>query len=992
MPAPLWKRSEIWGLGIALATLLVVLVLTYRDWSFFLSARKEANQTRATLDLLSEIFSDVQDLEIGQRGFLITGSLPYLAPYESGKAFLKNKLADLDTLTADDNVQRARVQRLEELLRLKVAELQHTVDLRRQQGFESARAVVQSGEGKALMERIRAETAQFRVYANGRLRRSEQESDRYRVRAATTAVGGSAGLFVLILIAAVLVRNRGEAREQALESVSASKREAERVRDLLETTLRSIGDAVIATDAEGRITFLNTVAEHLTGWDLTGKGQPIEEVFRIVNEQTREPVENPIDKVRRTGVVAGLANHTLLLARDGRQIAIDDSGAPIRDRDGSIVGFVLVFRDIGERRAAEKALRQSEARLGAMANAAPVLLWLAGPNGDVTFLNRQWSEFTGRSADADLLSAWTGALHPDDLPGFLKARQAAIGHARPHHTECRMRMANGEYRSVICAEAPRFSSDGALDGFVGACLDVTDLKQAQQSLELSERRFRSLVAGTSSMVWQADATGATVNPLPGWEEFTGQSFEQYRGVGGIAAIHPDDRDMVAAKWAHAIRAGQPFVVQFRLWSQASAEYRYVVGRGIPLTSSDGTVLEWIGAVTDITEQRRLEEKLRQAAKLESLGVLAGGIAHDFNNLLVGIMGNASLLQVSLSEPGQKEVAREIVDAGERAAVLTRQMLAYSGRGRFVVESADLAAEIRAIVPLIKSSIPKHVEVVLDLPEALPLVEIDRAQFQQVVMNLVINGAEAIAGTTGAVTVSASVGEFDSAALDDQFPNERLEPGRYVKTEVRDTGVGMDEGTLAKIFDPFFTTKFTGRGLGLAAVTGIVRSHKGAIHVTSAPGRGSIFQIYLPVSAAASGPLKAAIPAVSDQDASTVLIVDDEEIVRVLARRALLSAGFEVLLAVNGLDAITALETNRDKIALILLDLAMPVMGGEEALPRLRQIQSDVVVVASSGYSQVEAEERFGAAIDGFIQKPYSAQMLISAIREALRKSSNRARA
>ncbi len=273
------------------------------------------------------------------------------------------------------------------------------MDVRQSQGFEAALAIVDGGQGKGLMDLIRQEVAQFQSHGDERLKALEQAEDRSRLRAASIAAVGSSLLFILLTIAAVLVRTRSNARESALVSVASSKREVEQVRDLLETTLRSIGDAVITTDAEGRVTFLNVVAQDPTGWGDGCLGRPLEEVFRIVNEYTREKVESPVDKVRRTGVVAGLANHTLLLARDGREIAIDDSGAPIRAGQGATVGFVLVFRDISEHKAAENALRASEERFRTMANAAPVLLWVTDPDGSVTFVNRGWTAFTGRSSD-----------------------------------------------------------------------------------------------------------------------------------------------------------------------------------------------------------------------------------------------------------------------------------------------------------------------------------------------------------------------------------------------------------------------------------------------------------------------------------------------------------------------------------------------------------------------------------------------------------------
>jgi signal transduction histidine kinase len=267
---------------------------------------------------------------------------------------------------------------------------------------------------------------------------------------------------------------------------------------------------------------------------------------------------------------------------------------------------------------------------------------------------------------------------------------------------------------------------------------------------------------------------------------------------------------------------------------------------------------------DITDRRRFERHLQHTQKLESLGLLAGGIAHDFNNLLTGIMGNASLGLTELpdSAPIRRNL-REIVSASERAADLTRQLLAYAGKGRFVLERIDLSQLVREIEPLIRTSIPKMVDIQLDLGAGLPSVEADPGQIQQLVMNLIINGAEAIGeANPGAVVIRTETRDLDAEEIRREFPNDPLSPGSYVGLEVRDTGSGMDEATRNKIFDPFFTTKFQGRGLGLAAVSGIVRAQKGAIRVYSSPGRGSSFQVLFPAVAAKPakrGPRKPAAP-------------------------------------------------------------------------------------------------------------------------------------
>ena len=378
------------------------------------------------------------------------------------------------------------------------------------------------------------------------------------------------------------------------------------------------------------------------------------------------------------------------------------------------------------------------------------------------------------------------------------------------------------------------------------------------------------------------------------------------------------------------------------------------------------------------ERRNLEEQLRQAQKLESLGLLAGGVAHDFNNLLTGILGNASLVLEMLSPPEpERSMLEDVVRASERAAELTRQLLAYAGKGKFVVQPVHLSDLVREISQLVRSSIPRQVELKMMLPPDLPVVEADPSQMQQLVMNLVINAAEAIGDKTGTVEITTGVRRIANRH------------GIYVYLEVHDTGCGMSEETREQIFDPFFTTKFTGRGLGLAAAQGIVRSHDGTIDVVSHPGHGSTFLVCLPAMeryAAMWDAPQGAKGAGAYAGAGIILVVDDEELVRRAAKAALQRYGYTVMEAENGIEAVDLFQRMRDTVALVLLDLTMPLLSGEDTYRKLKAIKPDVPVIVSSGYDEMEAERRFGreGALD-FIKKPYVAQKLAQKVQTALNR-------
>jgi two-component system CheB/CheR fusion protein len=387
-------------------------------------------------------------------------------------------------------------------------------------------------------------------------------------------------------------------------------------------------------------------------------------------------------------------------------------------------------------------------------------------------------------------------------------------------------------------------------------------------------------------------------------------------------------------------------------------------------------------IRDITDRKRFERHLQHTQKLESLGLLAGGIAHDFNNLLTGILGNASLGLTELPDSApMRRYFREIVSASERAADLTRQLLAYAGKGRFVLERIDLSQLVREIEPLIHTSIPKMVDIQLDLGAGLPSIEADPGQIQQLVMNLIVNGAEAIGeGNPGAVVIRTETRNLDAEEIRREFPNDQLTPGSYAGMEVRDTGSGMDEATRNKIFDPFFTTKFQGRGLGLAAVSGIVRAQKGAIRVYSSPGQGSSFQVLFPAVAAQAADRRPRMAPAETPAGGTILFIDDEEALRRLAQSALERNGWRVLLAENGAEGVRLFEENRDHITVVILDMTMAVMGGEEALDRIKAIRSGVPVIVSTGYGELEAARHFaGKDLAGLLEKPYTVNQLMESI-------------
>ena len=385
----------------------------------------------------------------------------------------------------------------------------------------------------------------------------------------------------------------------------------------------------------------------------------------------------------------------------------------------------------------------------------------------------------------------------------------------------------------------------------------------------------------------------------------------------------------------------------------------------PVLDETGAISGAAYVVSDITQRKRLEDQFHRAQRYESIGQLAGGVAHDFNNLLTCILGNASLAITDLKETDPlRERIEEVIHASEKAATLTRQLLAYSGKGRFVVRPMNLSRATGDLKGLLTASISRKIELRLELAEPLPDVECDLKQFEQLLLNLVLNAGEAIGDAPGRIVIRTAVEELTTGQAGE------FEAGRYVLLEVSDNGPGMDEATRAQLFEPFFTTKLLGRGLGLPAVAGIVRGHKGFVRVESEPNAGATFRIFLPEAR----PKAAAV--VSPKPKGSILVVDDEVMVRRVAHTALSMRGYEVLLASDGREAVDMMRKLGEQVAVVLMDLMMPVMGGEEATEEIRRLRPDIVVIASSGFDVRQAAARFGGrGFNDFLQKPYTSRQL-----------------
>jgi two-component system cell cycle sensor histidine kinase/response regulator CckA len=542
---------------------------------------------------------------------------------------------------------------------------------------------------------------------------------------------------------------------------------------------------------------------------------------------------------------------------------------------------------------------------------------------------------------------------------------------------------------------------GTLIGLAKIIRDDTERKRSEELLQYQLNLADAIATNAAEGMILTDSDGRatfanpTAEAMFGWrqDEIVGELLHEK-----LHSRHPDGTWYPSEDCPHlkvlatgeTIRTNEDFFV-------------HKDGRLIPIScsvapiKSDSTIAGAVMVVRDLTQQkldeavvRENEEALQQAQKLESIGVLAGGIAHDFNNLLTGIMGNAGLARRAITAGRTEQAAallRDVLSASERAADLTRQLLAYAGKGRFVILPVDLCKLVSEVSTLIRASISKKITLVIDVPEDCPLVEADRTQLQQLVMNLVINGGEAIGDEAGTLTVRVRTEHFTERRERPRAEGFPIVTGDYVRIDVTDTGQGMDPETRGRIFEPFFTTKFLGRGLGLSAALGIVRGHRGAISVRSEPGRGTTFTVLLPVPRDHRRLHRTSGHTGVERDlqgAGTILVADDEEGVRSLVASVLEDAGYTVELAEDGAQAVERLRALGDSVRLILLDFTMPILGGAEAATELRRIQPEIPIVAMSGYGDIEVMQRFSEpGVDDFLAKPFTPDQLAAKVRDVL---------
>jgi PAS domain S-box-containing protein len=647
---------------------------------------------------------------------------------------------------------------------------------------------------------------------------------------------------------------------------------------------------------------------------------------------------------------------------------------------GSVVTRAL------DRRRVEEALHQSEARFRGLVESINDWVWELNEHAAFTYCSPQCEDILGYAPGEIVGHTPCDSMSPEEAQRVDIALSPVVAaRRRVVNFEYLARHRDGREVPVEISAVPIVDASGVYRGYRGINRDVTERKRA-------EARLQAMWQNLSDAVVLLDENAVFRYASPSAARVLGHAPEALLGRSAFELIHPEDMGVATDGFGQVRSATNPGIpTEFRL-CRADGTYVLLESVGANLLAHPA-VRGLVFTARDVTERKRVEEerrgweaKVQQTQKLESLGILAGGVAHDFSNLLTGILGHVGLAlsQVPSGSPAWESICL-MERAARRAAELTQQMLAFSGAGRFVVERVRLSEVADETANLLAVSIPQRCAVSRRFAQDLPLVEADVGQLRQVAMNLIVNAAEALGDGGGEIWLSTGVWDGGRGGLSQSFLDGDLAEGPHVYLEVKDDGMGMTADVKSRMFEPFFSTKFAGRGLGLAAVLGIVRSHHGAIAVASEPGCGTAVRILFPVAACEVQP-PAAVPgeAGSVRQGRTVLVVDDEEIVRTVASHFLERQGYSVLTARSGREAVELLRTQGENVCVVLLDLTMPDLDGEKTFHEVRCLRGDLPVILCSGYGEKEVLRRFGdQKLAGFIQKPYSADELSQAMDRAL---------
>ncbi len=746
--------------------------------------------------------------------------------------------------------------------------------------------------------------------------------------------------------------------------------------------LESIQEAYYEVDLEGNFTFFNARAWQELGYP---EGRLLGMNFRqYIHPDDVDKVFEVYHKVFVTGRPEGQVTFTVI-THEGKAMPVETSVSLRKDETGRVVGFKGVVRDVSVRAAYEAALRESEERYRLLAENSSDVIWTLSLEGVFTYASPSVKTLAGYEPREIIGKRMEDFLTLESSSRMRRVLTYELGRSPDVRGmsgtfEMQIMTKDGALKDIEVTTSWILDDESRPVGLQGSARDITMRKKAEEELKRSEERFRDLAELLPETVYEADLSGRiTFVNKAGLEQF-GYTEEDVRG--GLTVediVHPSDKGRLRENFLQ-VKAGRMTGLNEYTVVRKDGTTFSGLARSSPVTR-DGRVTGFRGVLVDITEKKNLEARLMHAQRMEAIGTLAGGVAHDFNNLLMGILGNVSLAQ------GEVQAGTRLHDRlctieryVKKARELTQRLLGFAREGKYEVKVTEMADFVRASTEMFART-HRGLRVHTETGQGTFPVEVDRTQMDHVLLNLFLNAHQAMP-KGGDLTVSVDrceLGPQLSALLD-------LPQGDYVRITVKDTGEGMDEQTMMRIFDPFFTTRARegGTGLGLASVYGIVKNHGGTVTVTSAPGKGSEFTVYLPVS---RKPLvmstdRDALGARAGTVSGCLLLIDDDEMILEVASEMLTFAGFDVVTAHGGLAGLEYYRAFGDRVDLVILDMVMPDMSGAEVFEKLREMDPTVKVLLSSGYTlNNEAKDIMEKGCNGFIQKPYKIEEITSKIND-----------
>ncbi len=767
--------------------------------------------------------------------------------------------------------------------------------------------------------------------------------------------------------------------KEAVEKLSLQRqlRKSEgKYRSLVEVST----DAIISHNEERKIIQWNKAASNIFGYS---KEEVLGEPFDIIipEQHKRSYVEDIKDFITEAGEnkLIGKTNELEAVRKDGSVVPVELSLSAVK-QDRSWI-FTAIVRDITKRKRAEDILHKSEKQYRRLVETINEGLGVINEETSLTYANNKFCDMWGYSLEEIVGRPLTEFLDDEDL-GIFNKQMEILKKGKKSPYEIKWTVKDGRKLQTILSPQIIFDSDGNIEGYLAVLTDITKRVRAEKRLKASEERYRDLFENANDLIYSVAPDGRLLYANRAWQETLGYNEEEITGLSLIDIIHPDSRTHCMEIFRRLISGEKVDRIEVmivardgkKITVEGSANCRFVKGK--PVSTQ--------GIFSNITEYKLLEEQLRLSQKLEAVGRLAGGVAHDFNNMLTVINGYSEYLMSMLKKSDSTyKILEEIIQAGKRAASLTHQLLAFSRKQILQPQVLDLNTVVANIEKMLRRLIGEDIDLTLIPNPAQGSVKIDPTQIDQIIMNLAINARDAMP-EGGKLTI-----ETANIELDEVYAKEHVavKPGPYIILTVSDSGIGMDSETQSHIFEPFFTTKeeCKGTGLGLSTVYGIVKQSGGNIWVYSEPGQGTTFKIYLPrVVEAVESVQGVEAPAETLQGKEIILLVEDEEMVRDLARLALVKNGYTVLEAPDGVEALNICKQHQGPIHLMITDVVMPRMGGRKAAERLAPSHPDMKVLYISGYTD-NAIVHHGVLgpETHFLQKPFTPAILLRKVREVL---------